>query len=527
MKKYLSASLFLLSSYLILHAQSTNPLNSNYLIEQGVSPLVLDAAASQLLQEGSFVQDIVIEITASGVTNTYEISVIYDPAYKDGKDLRFVVEESAFSKKELKELKASIEESHQYSRLSRNYLYNESTLKIVEESSEQVVLEYYYQKDDLEPGLTTIKRLKGNVYFNDGELDKVVLTNFKPLRGNKTNFERTVNFERTKDHGGHIVSSVVEKFTENKGKVSRDIVMCFNTLDYRSVEGESVSWESKGTVEPQFDQNSAIDTVAVTLGGVLPFMGKPATKLGFGLPRPWGVNIIRHQQNTDLQFTDLQIGLNDGELSSLAGLFALDQSSLEESVSSWMVRADVWLFPFLNVYGLVGRAEASIKGDLVLDEELRSTIIGLAPFLGLNPADIPTAIPLDLNVDVNTVGGGATLAGGVGDFMATVNYQFVVAFVPEANTSTPSHILMPLVGYRLPFGVALMAGAMGQFYDSSIVGFIDMRNGDKLNYNVGFEPRQWNGILGAYVGFGKHWDLAINAGFGDRKSTTAVLGYRF
>ena len=54
-----------------------------------------------------------------------------------------------------------------------------------------------------------------------------------------------------------------------------------------------------------------------------------------------------------------------------------------------------------------------------------------------------------------------------------------------------------------------------------------MEDGQTLHYNVDFEPAQWNTMFGIYKGFAKHWEIALQAGFGKRESVTAVFGYRF
>ena len=108
----------------ILFSQSQEPLNSNYLIEHGVSPRVLDAAASSLIQEGSFHQNLeIIEKSSDGKERRVEMELIYDPEYKYGMDLLYVVEGDNLSKKEKKEYAAYISSAHYFSRMAKPYLY--------------------------------------------------------------------------------------------------------------------------------------------------------------------------------------------------------------------------------------------------------------------------------------------------------------------------------------------------------------------------------------------------------------------
>ncbi|WP_298551542.1 hypothetical protein [uncultured Algibacter sp.] len=507
-----------------INAQEGMPLNSNYLIENGISPRVLDAAASELLQDGSFIQNLSITIALQdNSTRTYKTQIIYDPSFKDGKDIRFVVETGTFNKNEIKQLKKAIEKSHKMGRLSRKYLYDETSLKLISSNYNEQIISFKYSKDDIEPELQDIKKLTGKIHIVDGVLNKVVLSNTKPLSQGKSDYTKTVFYEKIETQKGYIVSYIEEKFRIKDIKYT----MNFTTSDYKTSEGKTITWSGKENISEFLSQETAKDTVNVTLGWALPIWGKPATKLGYGLPRPIGLNAIVHTQESTLDFTGLGISLNDGKINPLNDLFDIEGSFLTENTTTYMVRSDVWIFPFLNVMGLVGTLDNSISGNLILDQELRETLVNLAPALGLNPADIPSQIPLNVDVTANLYGGGLTLAGGIDDVFFSANYQFILANVKEANTSTLVHSLLPLVGYRLPYDFNIMAGALGQFYDSDIKGFIETDTGDVLNYNVSFEPIVWNGLVGVYKGFGKHWDLLFQVGFGDRKTTTVQFGYRF
>ena len=524
MKKNVFAFFCLLFTINFTLAQEGMPLNSNYLIENGISSRILDAAASELLQDGSFIQDLNITITLQdNSTKTYKTQIIYDPSFKEGKDIRFVIEKGAFNKNDIKQLKKAIEKSHKMGRLSRKYLYDESSLKLISSDNNEQIISFKYSKNDIEPELQDIKKLTGKIYILDGVLNKVVLSNTKSLSQRKSDYTKTVFYKNIENQKGYIISNIEEKFSIKDTKY----IMNFTTSDYKNIEGKTITWSGKENIPEFFSKETAKDTVNVTLGWALPIWGKPATKLGYGLPRPIGLNAIVHTQESTLDFTGLGISLNDGEISPLNDLFDIEGSFLTERTTTYMVRSDVWIFPFLNVMGFIGTLDNSINGNLILDQELRETLVNLAPALGLNPADIPSQIPLNVDVTANLFGGGITLAGGIDDVFFSANYQFILADVIEANTSTLVHSLLPLVGYRLPYDFNVMVGALGQFYDSDIKGFIETDTGDILNYNVSFEPIVWNGLVGVYKGFGKHWDLLFQVGFGGRETTTVQLGYRF
>lgn len=249
----------------VLSAQNMEPVNTNYLIEHGVSPRVLDAAASVLLQDGSFSENLIVEVTKDGNSDDFRMQMIYDPEYKYGMDIRAVVDKTDLSNKTSKKFKDVIAKEHHFSRMSRHYLYDESTLKMIKNEGGEVVFEYYYQKKDIEPYLKDIKRSKGNIYFIDGIFDRVVLTNFKPLKSGITNFESTVKYKKSDNTGGYIVSSIDQKFTILKGKDHGEWTAKAVISEYRTPDGTEISWEGKEDVVPLFTENN-VDTISTKLG---------------------------------------------------------------------------------------------------------------------------------------------------------------------------------------------------------------------------------------------------------------------
>lgn len=525
MKLHYTVFLFLFLS-LSLFGQGRRPLNSNYLIENGVSPRILDAAASPLLQDGRFIQNVNMLTEKNGKTESYDYQIIYDPEFKYGMDLRAVVESKNTTKEDKKFLSNLIERNHSFSRMSRNYLYDESTLKVIKEEGDELVLEFYYQKKDIEPYLNEIKRLKGNIYFKNGELDKVVLVNTKPMKSKISSYERTVKFERTKDRGGHLVTSIIEKAVRDSKDGIINYTISSKLLLFVDDYDQDIAWENKQTEKPFFE-NKETDTLSVKLGWVLPIWGKPATKLGYKLPRPIGLNGFMHFQEQTMQFTGLSLAMNDEEFAQFDGLFDINNSKISATTYITAIKADVWIFPFLNVMALAGNGRNDIYGNWPLNEDFKQGLSDYGWLIGVSPENIPDGITLRGNLESVLYGVGATLAGGVGDWNVTLSYQFMVNEVTEANTTNVAHVVMPTIGYMTPFGMNIMAGAQGQFYDTKVKGFIELDDGQTLNYNVDFKPVRWNTMFGIYKGFAKHWELALQVGFGKRKSLTTVFGYRF
>jgi hypothetical protein len=357
-------------------------------------------------------------------------------------------------------------------------------------------------------------------------LDKVVLTNFKSMKSKITSYERTVKFEKAINIGGYIVTSIIEKADQiKKGANIKYTITSVNTKIVDD-DDQNITWKNQIDATPILE-NAELDTVSVKLGWVLPLLGKPATKLGYKLPRPIGLDIFTHYQEQTMQFTGLSLAMNDEDFVPFDGLFDIENSTISANSAVSALKADVWILPFLNVMVIAGNGRNAINGNWPLDESFKQTLIEYGWLIDIDPEDIPDAITLSGDLESVMYGAGATLAGGVGNWNVSLSYQFMVNEVTAANTTSVAHVFMPMLGYMTPFGMNLMVGAQGQFYDTKVQGFIELDDGQTLSYNVDFEPVRWNTMLGIYKGFAKHWEIALQAGFGDRKSVTAVFGYRF
>jgi len=518
--------ILLFLSFLSVKAQEIQPpLNSNYLIENGISPEVLDAALSTTLQSGSFTSKITGKKITQGDTLSSSFKFIYDPNINNGIDIQIAVKRDSLTKKEEKNLLKVMQNAHSFSRMSRSELYDPSSLEVVSKSGNVLELSYSYDKKRLEPELKYGKYFKGLIRIEDGILKWVKITNFDRIKFEgitieKDNFERTLYYTKDATYGGYYVSSWNESYSFIRKKEHIKVEFNSYTSDYRTPSGIPLAIDQRNL---PFELEGEIDTLKGSLGWALPLMGKGAKKLGYKLPRPIGLNIFAHYQEQLLEFTALEVAINDEEPIELGGLFDLSRSTVDQNTLITMAKADVWLLPFLNVMAFLGSGTNTINGNLFLDEDLRNFLIGI----GIDPSEVPDRLPIDSELTSSMFGAGATLAGGIGNINLSVNYQFMVSKLEEVNTTKIAHVISPNLGYMTPFGVNIMVGAQGQFYDPGAVGFIELPNGDKLNYNVGFKPAVWNYLVGFYTPLSDHFELASQVGFGDRSSVTLVFGYRF
>jgi hypothetical protein len=98
------------------------------------------------------------------------------------------------------------------------------------------------------------------------------------------------------------------------------------------------------------------DSILKNYHNRFPIWGRKAIEKGFDLPAPagLGVNVVYADQDINLS----QLGLSTGSNPTVPTEF-IKFGRVQAPVFTGNVRGDLWLFPFLNVYAMVGAARVS------------------------------------------------------------------------------------------------------------------------------------------------------------------------
>ncbi|PWA06346.1 hypothetical protein [Flavobacterium laiguense] len=89
----------------------------------------------------------------------------------------------------------------------------------------------------------------------------------------------------------------------------------------------------------------------------LPIWGEKATQKGYQLPYSAGVSVNYFWQESSIIIDNLYVGFNNGPQYNLDQIVRFNSSVA--SANAINVRPDIWLFPFLNVYGILGKVNTS------------------------------------------------------------------------------------------------------------------------------------------------------------------------
>jgi hypothetical protein len=165
----------------------------------------------------------------------------------------------------------------------------------------------------------------------------------------------------------------------------------------------------------------------------LPIWGAKATKAGYNLPYSAGFSINYFWQQSDLVIDNLNVGFNNGPMYNLDGLVRFNKAFA--TASALTVRPDIWLFPFLNIYGILGKAQAT-------------TEVGFGVWIPDSSGTDKEIISANSTVKFNTTtyGIGFTPTIGVGGGFLALDMNVAWTDVPQLSKPARSFVFGPRLG---------------------------------------------------------------------------------
>ncbi|MCL1066387.1 virulence protein [Shewanella olleyana] len=251
-----------------------------------------------------------------------------------------------------------------------------------------------------------------------------------------------------------------------------------------------------------------------------PIWAQEAIDLGHELPKPYGFTINYMSMDQPLVVDGVTFsGLGDiiDDRVSIKGNEAMQDS---ETIT---FRADMWVLPFLNLYGVIGQTRGSSIANVQVEVEMPGPL----------PPVISDPFDFELNFKGTTYGAGGTIVGGIGNWFALLDINYTNTDLDIIDGEISSIVVSPRVGYRTSvYGheSQFWVGAMYQNVEQTFSGYltdIGIPLGDgKFEVTQHLEDK-WNSLIGGQINLGKGFDLLLEAGFGTRRSFMAGIGYRF
>lgn len=171
----------------------------------------------------------------------------------------------------------------------------------------------------------------------------------------------------------------------------------------------------------------------------LPILGDKAAGAGFELPYSAGVSAQYFWQQSDLVLENMMIGFNGSEMYNVDEIIRFNKAVA--TASALTVRPDIWLFPFLNIYGILGKSQAS-------------TDIGFGLWVPDGDNNFTEVMSAQTLVEFNATsfGLGMTPTIGIGGGFMALDMNVVWTDVPQLDKPAKTFVFGPRFGknFKLP-----------------------------------------------------------------------------
>lgn len=248
----------------------------------------------------------------------------------------------------------------------------------------------------------------------------------------------------------------------------------------------------------------------------LPIWKEKAAKVGETLPMSLGASIAYLGLQRDIDVSNVEVGFDPANMQTINDFLAFDVNVEVQTVSA---RFDAWLFPFLNVYGILGE---------IWNESDVKVSVTLPPALGGGTAVLPT----NGNLSGTVYGAGVTLNGGYNRFFMVLDNNITYAAMDGALDYKIQTLMTTVrVGMRDRWkntNWRIWFGATRWDTDRNLSGSIPFGS-QTLYFNVDQSPKtteNWN--LGVNLEFHPRFNVVTEYGFkDDMQSILISTNFRF
>ncbi|MEZ9551962.1 hypothetical protein AB4347_05020 [Vibrio breoganii] len=197
----------------------------------------------------------------------------------------------------------------------------------------------------------------------------------------------------------------------------------------------------------------------------------------------------------------------------------------------WTVRADMWLFPFLNLYGIAGKISGYSETDIKVNVNFGDNNSLSLPYL-----------PFRLDLDGNMYGGGFVVAGGYERWFTIIDASYTKTNLTVIDGGIDSIVITPRVGYDFTdYGhpVRVWVGGQYQNIQQTLKGNLSdvfgpqiaaalSEDGVDAQFVVEQElASEWNTVVGFNYVINPTFNIIGEFGFGERQSAFISLDTRF
>jgi hypothetical protein len=241
----------------------------------------------------------------------------------------------------------------------------------------------------------------------------------------------------------------------------------------------------------------------------LPLGAQAAIDRGAILPRPWGFSLSYIDNSQGQNIEDLSVALGKGAAppvgTDLVDLPFVRIENAQSNTRTGQVRADVWVLPFLNVFGGIGKVEGRVPLDVVVD--LNETEL-CPPIVTCDSV----RASFDAGVEANTATIGMTGAYGWDNWFVSGSASLTDSFGGNTVDAVRSVSVSGRIGRRWAFGpghiVSPFVGVSYLDINQVVEGTTRLPDAfpDGEELAVRYKARisnkdKWSGVIGLNLGY--------------------------
>jgi hypothetical protein len=231
---------------------------------------------------------------------------------------------------------------------------------------------------------------------------------------------------------------------------------------------------------------------------------------------PYGINLVLFDLSGQWDVKNFSAAVGGNELASLSG-------KADVHPFTYGARADVWVFPFLNVFATAGGVKLNVQ---VTGFDLPLGVTGGRP-----PEVVRGDVYFDLNLTGYYGGGGVVLMYAWQSYFVSADYSSVWTHLESSQSDVSGNELRTDTA---SFRVGYNAGPVQPYIGARWVKKIDHFEGtvggpgdQPLTFAVDLQAPAWNYQVGIHSIVARRFELVVEAGFGQRTHGLVNLGYRF
>ena len=529
------------------------PLNSDPLAERGISPRVLDIALFPLSQGMSFEMMVSYRATLPDGYNQEQFRMVFNPETDYGRDVYIEFENKPLLS--VKEYRRSLEVTMgaDYWVRKQARIHDPKSLRVIESKDGHDVISFRYDKTKVPTKQRWLLKLEGKLHIQNGilqRIDYVAKDTIERDGVRNENYRSSIVFGAVPDLGGYVIDQMEEQFSLTSNRKVEHIRIHSRVTKYTHSEFGEISWihmpteliaanlsesgeesinqelvkilpepVTRDVLERNFETTS---TVKLDLHRVLPLWADDVRKMGFELPKTYGIGAIGMIQSARFEITDIGIG----GVSAVDDIPFLERlgNSTDSNIKTVQARADFWVLPFLNL--------SIIGGSLETDSDvtLHFTPLFQSLYKLKTGNDLPAMVTAPAATTASTLGVGLTTGFKYENLVMSAALTYAETVTNETDSEIDALVFVGLAGYDFgDLGMQVLAGVQYLDTDRTLSGSINIGEGiDPLLFSVELDMEETLFMVGINKDIGRNWNLTAFVGLnGTREQATVMFGYRF